>query len=94
MFRIWKKCWENDKVKNMFPIKRSKHQMEMRKTDKFKTVKANTKKLKIQLFHKWEDYWTKSGGKNKKSVIIWIIDKIDTADGIFLPVPVNFKYFE
>ena len=36
----------------MFPIKRSKHQMEMRKTDKFKTVKANTKKLKIQLFHK------------------------------------------
>ena len=41
-----KKGLKNEKVKNMFPIKKSKHQMELRKTNKFKTVKANTKRFK------------------------------------------------
>ena len=40
-----KKCLKNEKVKDMFPIKKSKHQMEIRKTNKFKTVKANTKRF-------------------------------------------------
>ena len=45
MFRICKEMFENEKVKDMFPIKKSKHQMEIRKTNKFKTVKANTKRF-------------------------------------------------
>ena len=41
-----KKCLKNEKVKNMFPIKKSKDQMELRKTNKSKTGKTNIKRFK------------------------------------------------
>ena len=41
-----KKCIKNDKVKNMFPLKKTNHPMKRRKTDKFQTFKAKTKRYK------------------------------------------------
>ena len=40
-----KKCLTNDKVKNLFPLERSKHTMKKRKTNKFKIFKTNTKRF-------------------------------------------------
>ena len=39
-----KKCLKNEKVKGMFPLKQSKHDMKLRITNKFKTKRANTKR--------------------------------------------------
>ena len=39
-----KKCLKNEKVKSMFPLKQSKHNMKLRITNKFKTKRANTKR--------------------------------------------------
>ena len=44
MLIICKKCFKNEKVKGMFPLKQSKHNMKLRITNKFKTKKANTKR--------------------------------------------------
>ena len=39
-----KKCLKNEKVKNMFPLRKTNHCMEIRKMNKFKMIKANTKR--------------------------------------------------
>ena len=39
-----KKCLKNEKVKGLFPLKQSKHNMKLRRTNKFKTKRANTKR--------------------------------------------------
>ena len=39
-----KKCLKNEKVKSLFPLKKSEHNMKIRKTNKFKTERANTKR--------------------------------------------------
>ena len=39
-----KKCLKNEKVKSLFPLKKSVHNMKIRKTNKFKTERANTKR--------------------------------------------------
>ena len=41
-----KKCLNNEKVKDMFPLNKTEHQMMKRKTRKYQTFKANTNKLK------------------------------------------------
>ena len=41
-----KKCIKNEKVKDMFPLKKTKHQMKKRKDEKFQTFKARTKRYK------------------------------------------------
>ena len=41
-----KKCIKNEKVKDMFPLKKIKHQMKKRKDEKFQTFKARTKRYK------------------------------------------------
>ena len=43
-FRFAKNCLKNDKVKNMFPKNLSKHKMIKRKTKKFRTVLARTRR--------------------------------------------------
>ena len=44
--RFAKNSLKSEKVKNMFPLKKSKHGMKLRKPKKFKTNKENTKRLK------------------------------------------------
>ena len=39
-----KNCLKNDKVKDMFPIKKSKHKMKKRMEKRFKTKKNKTKR--------------------------------------------------
>ena len=41
-----KKCLSNEKVKNFFPIKNIKHNMKLRKNEKYFTRIARTKRLK------------------------------------------------
>ena len=41
-----KKCLENDKMKNMFPLNEKRHQMNMRKIEKYKVQYSNTERLK------------------------------------------------
>ena len=40
-----KNCLNNGKVKNMFPLKKSKHNMKKRKQKKFKTTRSKTKRM-------------------------------------------------
>ena len=44
-----KKCLKNEKVKGMFPLKKSTHSMTVRNINKFKIVKANTKRYETRL---------------------------------------------
>ena len=39
-----KKCLENEKVKGLFPLRKLKNCMEIRKMNKFRMIKANTKR--------------------------------------------------
>ena len=43
--RFAKKCLNNEKMKNLFPMKKSKHKMEMRNYRKYKTKHINTKRF-------------------------------------------------
>ena len=65
-----KKCLKNEKMKNMFPIKRSKHQMEIKKTDRFKTVKANTKRFENSAIPYMRRLLNKDWRKRQESVMI------------------------
>ena len=44
VYHLLKKGLTNEKVKSLFPLKKSKHNMKIRITNKFKTKKANTKR--------------------------------------------------
>ena len=44
--RFAKNCIKTEKVKNLFPLKMSKHKMKIRKQKKYKTNKQNTNRLK------------------------------------------------
>ena len=39
-----KKCLRNEKLKSMFPLRKINHKMEKRNMEKFKNLKANTKR--------------------------------------------------
>ena len=41
-----KNCTKNEKVKDIFPLKKKRHQMKKRKEKKFQTFKANTNRYK------------------------------------------------
>ena len=41
-----KKCLRNDKVKDLFKLNKTKHQMKKRKTYKYEMVRAKTKRYK------------------------------------------------
>ena len=43
--RFAKNCLRNQKMKNLFPIKKSKHNMNKRNLRKFQTKQINSKKL-------------------------------------------------
>ena len=41
-----KKCLENEKMKNMFPLNEKSHQMNTRKGEKYRVQYSNTERLK------------------------------------------------
>ena len=44
VYHLLKKCLRNEKLKSMFPLRKTNHKMEKRNMEKFKNLKANTKR--------------------------------------------------